>query len=938
MEFNIGQRWISHAETQLGLGIVTEVGARRVKILFPVVSESRIYATDSAPLSRIAYSIGDIISNDQDIAIKVEQIDQKEGLLSYNGSDADGCTHTFHELDLSSFVHFTTPEQRLFSNQIDKNKNFALRVETLKHLHRLQQSTVKGMLGCRTDLLPHQVFIANKIASRHAPRVLLADEVGLGKTIEAGMILHYQVITQQARRILILVPDSLVHQWLVEMLRRFNLSFSVFDHARVSALLDEGMSEPFDSEQFILCPLSLFIEQPEYAAYVQTSGWDTLVVDEAHHLAWSAQQVSPEYQFVEQLAAHCKSLLLITATPEQLGVESHFARLRLLDPARFHDLASYQQEQSRFQQLNLYLQQLQNGASTKDDAHLASLVADIETQDNDQIIAELLDRHGTGRVYFRNTRATVANFPQRHVLAQALTVPSDYPIDRANVYPETDFASQIWLAKDPRVSWLLQLLQALKPTKVLVICHHADTAIQLDNFLNLRAGIRSTSFYEGMTILERDRAAAYFAEGADDDSLYSDMGAQVMICSEIGSEGRNFQFASHLVLFDLAYNPDLIEQRIGRLDRIGQTSDIKIHIPYIKDSAQEVLYHWLHDGLQLFTRSCAAGHEIYTAFSQPLLQLSKQLATSQSIDHTALVQLTSDTHEFTETLTAQLQQGRDRLIELNSFNADQAQHLIAQIEHASQAQNLLEYMERVFDQLGIITEFHSDNSYVIKPGEHMQAELVGLKEDGNTITYSRAKALRREDMEYMSWEHPMVSECLEMIANSEFGNTAVAVISTNALEKGSLLIETWYSINLIADQRLQLQRYLPSTPTRCLLDNKGNDYSQAISYEILNPLCQSLPKKTALAILQKTKALLTELLQKSNTILESQLAPLKQHATEKMQQQLGAELNRLQTLQKTNQTIRDDEIEFLQNSITQSEQFINRASFQLQAIRVIVNN
>ena len=248
--------------------------------------------------------------------------------------------------------------------------------------------------------------------------------------------------------------------------------------------------------------------------------------------------------------------------------------------------------------------------------------------------------------------------------------------------------------------------------------------------------------------------------------------------------------------------------------------------------------------------------EIYTAFSQPLLQLSKQLATSQSIDHTALVQLTSDTHEFTETLTAQLQQGRDRLIELNSFNADQAQHLIAQIEHASQAQNLLEYMERVFDQLGIITEFHSDNSYVIKPGEHMQAELVGLKEDGNTITYSRAKALRREDMEYMSWEHPMVSECLEIIANSEFGNTAVAVISTNALEKGSLLIETWYSINLIADQRLQLQRYLPSTPTRCLLDNKGNDYSQAISYEILNPLCQSLPKKTALAILQKTKALL----------------------------------------------------------------------------------
>ena len=341
MEFNIGQRWISHSETQLGLGIVTEIEARRVKIIFPAVNESRIYAIDSAPLSRITYNISDLISNDEDLTIKVEQIDEKEGLLSYSGVDEHGLKHTFHELDLSSFVQFTTPEQRLFSNQIDKNKNFSLRIETLKHLSRLQQSNVRGLLGCRTDLLPHQIFIAHKIASRYAPRVLLADEVGLGKTIEAGMILHYQYITQQARRILILVPDSLVHQWLVEMLRRFNLSFSVFDQERISALIDEGISEPFDTEQLILCPLSLFVDNSDYADYVQSSSWDTLVVDEAHHLAWAADKISPQYEFVETLCAHCKSLLLITATPEQIGVESHFARLRLLDPARFHDCLLY---------------------------------------------------------------------------------------------------------------------------------------------------------------------------------------------------------------------------------------------------------------------------------------------------------------------------------------------------------------------------------------------------------------------------------------------------------------------------------------------------------------------------------------------------------------------------------------------------------------------
>src|SRR5690606_16221880 len=101
---------------------------------------------------------------------------------------------------------------------------------------RLQQAPVAGLLGSRTSLLPHQVYIADEVSRRHAPRVLLADEVGLGKTIEAGMILHRRIHTGQAGRVLILVPENLVHQWLVEMLRRFNLTFSIFDELRIRSL------------------------------------------------------------------------------------------------------------------------------------------------------------------------------------------------------------------------------------------------------------------------------------------------------------------------------------------------------------------------------------------------------------------------------------------------------------------------------------------------------------------------------------------------------------------------------------------------------------------------------------------------------------------------------------------------------------------------------
>ena len=252
MEFFVGQRWISHSETQLGLGIVTEVASRRVKILYPAVSEHRIYAIDTAPLSRIRYNLGDAVIDSDEQSILVSEIKEDGDLITYCGKTSTNEYKEIHELDLSCFVQFTTPQQRLFSGQLDKNKNFALRIETLQHLHRLQQSPVKGLLGTRTDLLAHQIFIASNVANRHAPRVLLADEVGLGKTIEAGMILHHQLHTGIASRVLILVPDSLIHQWLVEMLRRFNLSFSIFDQQRIDALLDEGHSNPFESEQKIL--------------------------------------------------------------------------------------------------------------------------------------------------------------------------------------------------------------------------------------------------------------------------------------------------------------------------------------------------------------------------------------------------------------------------------------------------------------------------------------------------------------------------------------------------------------------------------------------------------------------------------------------------------------------------------------------------------------
>ena len=252
-EFQIGQRWYSYPEAELGLGIVKELVDRRIVMIFPATGEERTYAESNAPLSRIIYPVGDQIADDEGLSITVTEHEHSSGCVIYIGQDAYGNEQLIHEASLESSVHFSKPYERLFAGQIDKLSHYELRLETLKHLHNHQQSPAYGLIGPRVQYLPHQFYIAFEVGKRTAPRVLLADEVGLGKTIEAGLILHQQIISGLASRALIVVPDSLVFQWLVEMLRRFNLHFSILDENRCA----DAEGNPFESVQLALCPLSL---------------------------------------------------------------------------------------------------------------------------------------------------------------------------------------------------------------------------------------------------------------------------------------------------------------------------------------------------------------------------------------------------------------------------------------------------------------------------------------------------------------------------------------------------------------------------------------------------------------------------------------------------------------------------------------------------------
>ncbi|MEY3219964.1 MAG: hypothetical protein RIT27_1321 [Pseudomonadota bacterium] len=956
-EFICGQRWVSDTEAELGLGTVLSTDARRVTLLFPACNETRVYAKNTAPLSRVRFQIGDSITNQAGLVIKITQLSEKKGLLIYHGTISNSdLIQIVPESDLSHFIQFSKPQDRLFAGQIDSNQWFKLRQTTLNHLHTIAQSPVRGLIGARISLILHQLYIAHEVANRYAPRVLLADEVGLGKTIEAGLIVHQQLLTERATRILLLIPESLTHQWLVEMRRRFNLNFSLFDEERCAQIQNDN---PFHGEQLILCSLRFLLENPLRQRQAISGEWDLLVVDEAHHLYWDEGDVSQEYALVEKLSQNTKGLLLLTATPEQLGEAGHFARLRLLDPDRFYDYEKFVEEDKHYEPVADAVQHLLTSNHLPEQATEILLKTLGETahanwvhQFNQpisneerehlrrQLVDLLLDRHGTGRVLLRNTRAAIKGFPKRQSHSYPIELPDIYKSQAQEaevladiLYPEVYYQkhkpnkdSPNWWTFDPRVHWLADLLETLKSAKVLVICAYPRTALDLEEAL-FQKGVQVTVFHEGMSIIQRDRAAAYFAD--------LENGANVLVCSEIGSEGRNFQFAHHLVLFDTPLNPDLLEQRIGRLDRIGQTETIHVHVPYMKGGVQEVLFHWYHEGLNAFEQTCPACAGAYEYLQDELLEV---LATfpEKNVEIT-LEDLIAKAQKLLRKLRDHLQKGRDHLLELNSFRPAIAEQLQHEIKILDDEKNLIDYVEQISECFNFKFEEHGKNTFLLAPSDEMFVGFSELPEEGMTVVLDRETALIREDLDFLTWEHPFIRGAMDSVLSNEQGNTTLIAIKSRGLSAGMLLLETLYIPICSAPKHLQPDRFLPPMVLRLVLNGNFEDYTEKLSPTTLNKLAVNIDNHTARAVVRSQREILQEMLEESEQKIKAKLPTLIQESLTLMHATLDEEIERLQELKSINPNVRQDEIDFLFQQREQLSEHLQSTQLRLDAIRVMVS-
>ena len=801
-------------------------------------------------------------------------------------------------------------------------------------------SPVRGFVGGRIDLLPHQLYIAEKVSSQRVVRALLADETGLGKTIEACLVLHRLLLTGRAGRVLVLAPEHLVHQWFVELLRRFNLTFRIVTPDYCAAF-DKG-TNPFRGDQLFICSIDLLVRDASLGDHALGGGWDMVVVDEAHHL----RKGGTAYGLVGKLSAGAGGLLLLTATPEQLGLEDHFARLQLLDPHRYAGFEQYKRELDMLQEVCAYItgflaeHHIDLDATPPESVSLpvpekflringgaegVNADRDVPSRAVSMPLDLLIDLFGTGSTMFRNTRRNIAGFPERAVHIVPLGGDAE-AIGRLRAEFESDSGSSSdkkgtdIFPEDPRVAWLVQLLKKQKDEKFLVICSTKGKALSLQQAVQGRYKVDVAMFHEEMTILQSDRNAAWFSE---------EKGARVLISSEMGSEGRNFQFCHSIVLFDLPMNPELVEQRIGRLDRIGQRAKVHIYAPYVTGTPQEALCRWYHEGVDAFGKNQPSAARVFETQYRELAAL----VGAPSVDESSLRILLETSRELVGRYSAQMLNARDKLFEMASFNPVISREIIAEIRATDNNHKASAIMEHLFERYGIageeagpkkqalITEYVTDHAFPLPRGERP------------VITYDRQTALDREEVEFLTIDHPMVRDALDLYLSSDHATTAFALLPDPLTRE--LAIESIFIIECIAPAHCPSQRFLPPVPLRLVVNHACVDVTASYPPAIIRSHGTNGAIRRFVANRKAAETAVPKMIRASAAFAAARAQTVIEKAVETMRTVLDRETARLRFLNRSAADSISRAIDQCELEKSELEKAFLSARIRLDAMRVI---
>ncbi|HLG55388.1 MAG TPA: helicase-related protein [Vicinamibacterales bacterium] len=668
---------------------------------------------------------------------------------------ANGLTTTSHALWPLEFEGALL--ERLAVGDLDEVEDFVTRLDIL-HLLALREADGLGsFLGGRVRLFPHQLHVAERASASDPVRWLLADEVGLGKTIEAALILNRLVHAGKIDRCLVVVPDVLTVQWLGELWRKYHQVFTLLDAQRLADVARDFGADfnPFDAHRRAVIALEMLIERPQLTDQAVRAGIDLLVVDEAQRLrrppghpgdlAWRA---------IAPIAGLGRHVLLLSATPLEDDAHGFFRLLQLLRPQEFPENVSFEARLA----LATPLPPCTSSTRRADIGGLPPRVGIPIALDNpskwqlrDAVEAAV---RGVAAPHAVARRQKIDRV--RRALASGAALAAVLGSDERPLRQQAEAMD----AGDPRLEWLLAQAPRWREAreKTLVFVAHRETLEMLRTALSHRAQVATGVFHEDLSPAQRDTEVARFR---DHD------GPSLLVSTESGGEGRNFEFCRRLVLFDLPWKPSIVEQRIGRLDRIGRR--IPVEIVYFRPPAGLG-----SDVVRLF--------ETLGLFREPLAGLEPQLAHVEgALEEVALDPSASLSAERFGELVSEATAARTRIREAayqqlhrDPYRSDMAAGILARVPGELDALTE-EVVVTACIGLGFSIERpRGHRIFAIELGNGALVDgLPGVPGGSSYVgSFDREEAVEAETIDFFASGHPLVEGIFAHYEDSALGRVA----------------------------------------------------------------------------------------------------------------------------------------------------------------------
>ncbi|MEH7124506.1 SNF2-related protein [Bacillus sp. JJ1773] len=439
--------------------------------------------------------------------------------------------------------------------------------------------------------LPHQLEVAKQVVENMNGKAILADEVGLGKTIEAGLVLKEYMIRGLVKKVLILVPASLVTQWAIELNTKFFIP-----------AITQRKSYVWEQCDVVVSSIDTAKRNP-HRDIIYKQDYDLIIIDEAHKLK---NNKTKNYEFVQNLKK--KFCLLLTATPIQNRISEIFNLVSLLKPGHLGNESAFYRKYNK------------DARNLDDDKHLKELVnkvmirnrrADtgiewtkrvvetipIEFSKEERELYEAVTNMRRDNDWISSSQFSVMTLQREACSSREAVYYTLKNMLERQEEPTEAYQKQIQylvtkveaVQKNSKAEKALELIQQIND-KVIIFTEYRATQMYLQWFLK-QYGITSVPFRGGFKRGKKDWMRELFQKNA-----------QVLIATEAGGEGINLQFCHHIINFDLPWNPMRLEQRIGRIHRLGQEKDVMIYNFATKDTVEEHVLKLLYEKINLFEK------------------------------------------------------------------------------------------------------------------------------------------------------------------------------------------------------------------------------------------------------------------------------------------------------------------------------------------------